>query len=415
MKTRIAALLLAAMMLLCGTAFAQESQPALDNTGLLARVNGVEVPLGDAYAEYQYYAMVYAYQGFTDDEIQVLKQEVADYYVDLELIRQRYKILGLDAELDMDSLKEAAAAEYEQAMEDYLVYINDDGMTEEEALAASKAMLDEDGYDISYFEKMFYDQECLRAVTLYYMNQLEVTEEDVRAYYDDLVAQDKQLVEEDPLYYDVMTAYGERVMYVPEGLRAVKHILVMLSDEDQDALSALEAQLEQVTADLAAAPGDTALLTRKGEIEKAIDDVYATIEPSVDQIMNRLANGEDFIALIEECGEDPGMTYEPYKTEGYLIQADSEQWVIAFRDAAMALEKPGDISSPVRVSYGIHIIRYEYDVPAGGVDYDEIHDELLEEVSNAAFDEYFTGLLEQWRAESEVEIYLENLEDEAKG
>lgn len=415
MKTRIAALLLAAMMLLCGTAFAQESQPALDNTGLLARVNGVEVPLGDAYAEYQYYAMVYAYQGFTDDEIQVLKQEVADYYVDLELIRQRYKILGLDAELDMDSLKEAAAAEYEQAMEDYLVYINDDGMTEEEALAASKAMLDEDGYDISYFEKMFYDQECLRAVTLYYMNQLEVTEEDVRAYYDDLVAQDKQLVEEDPLYYDVMTAYGERVMYVPEGLRAVKHILVMLSDEDQDALSALEAQLEQVTADLAAAPGDAALLTRKGEIEKAIDDVYATIEPSVDQIMNRLANGEDFIALIEECGEDPGMTYEPYKTEGYLIQADSEQWVIAFRDAAMALEKPGDISSPVRVSYGIHIIRYEYDVPAGGVDYDEIHDELLEEVSNAAFDEYFTGLLEQWRAESEVEIYLENLEDEAKG
>ncbi len=415
MNYRRIALLLAVLLALGTAAFAQES--AQDNSGLLATVNGVQVPVADAYAEYQYYEMIYQYYGYTAEEIEVLKREIADYYIELELIRQQYVKLGLDKELNMDALRAEASDAYEEAAVEYLVYVNDEGMTEEQAIAAAKAMLDEDGYDLEYFERMLYDNECIAAVMSYYEKDAAVTDEDVRAYYDTLVAQDKQLGEEDPLYYEVMTGYGERVMYVPEGYRAVKHILVMLDEDKQTELASLEIQLETVESALATEGIDSAALRQqKADLEQKIDDIYATIDPTVQEVMNKLTQGADFLTLIDEYGEDPGMTYEPYKTEGYLIHPESQQWVIEFRDAASALEKPGDISAPVRVSYGIHIIRYEYDVPAGAADFDELYEELLAEVSVEKFDSYFDSLLNQWRAESEIEVYMENLEgEEAKG
>jgi parvulin-like peptidyl-prolyl isomerase len=381
-----------------------------DNSGLLAVVNGVKVPIGPAYDEYQYYAMMYAYYGYGEADIAELRQQVADYYIDLELIRQQYEKLGLDKDLDREALRAEAEAEYEIAAHGYLTYVDDEGMTEEQALNAARAMLNEDGYTVEYFEQMMYDEICLNAVLEYYVSDVEVTEEDVRAYYDELVAQDKQLVEEDPGYYDVMTGYGERVMYVPEGLRAVKHILIMLTEEQQMRVRELQTELEQVEAGLSADPENAELLSRRTQINQELDQIYATIEPTVNEVMQKLNNGEDFIALMEQYGEDPGMKNEPYKTQGYFVQAESVQWIIPFRDAAMALEKPGDISAPVRAEYGIHIIRYEYDVPAGGVDYDALHDELYEEVFNEKFNAYITELLEQWRSESEIEVYLENLD-----
>ncbi len=377
---------------------------------LLAVVNGVEVPADDAYADFEYYAMIYFYYGYSAEDINELKYDIANYYVELELIRQQFDALGLAETLDMDQIKEEAAATYEEAAIGYKVYVDDDDMTEEEVLEAARAMLHEDGYDLEYFEQYYYDQARILAVMEYYQDEVEVSDDDIRAYYDELVAQDKQLVEEDPGYYEIMTGYGERVMYVPEGLRAVKHILVLLSEEDENRMYELESELEEITISLEGEDADTeALNARKAEIEQEMDEIYATIEPTIEEIMDKLEAGEDFIDLMEQYGEDPGMTYEPYKTDGYYVYADSAQWVISFRDAAMALEKPGDISQPVRSSYGLHIIRYENDVPSGPVAYESVCDDLKEEVSETAFDEYFAALLGEWISEAEIELYMDCL------
>ena len=76
--------------------------------------------------------------------------------------------------------------------------------------------------------------------------------------------------------------------------------------------------------------------------------------------------------LLAEYGEDPGMTYEPYMTDGYLVWADCESWVTSFRDGAMALEKVGDVSEPTEGYYGYYIIKYVSDVPEGPVALDEV-------------------------------------------
>ncbi len=415
-KSRMLAMILSVLLMLSCIALAEGDQTADVSASdapadLLAVVNGVEVPIDDAYAEFEYYAMVYYYYGYGLEEIDQLKHDIADYYVELELIRQQFDALNLIETLDMDWIKAEAAAKYEESVIGYEVYVDGEDMTEEEVHEAARALLHEDGYELEYFEQYYYDQARVRAVMEHYQSEVEVTEEDIRAYYDELVAQDKQLVEADTGYYEVMTGYGERVMYIPEGLRAVKHILVLLSEEDEGRAAELESELEEIAISLEGENADKETLNaRKAEIEQEMDEIYASIEPTVEEIMNKLANGEDFIGLMQQYGEDPGMTYEPYMTDGYFVHADSAQWVIAFRDAAMALEKPGDISQPVRTSYGLHLIRYEYDVPAGPVEYESVRDDLTTEVFETTFDEYFASLIEQWVSEAEIELYVENLD-----
>lgn len=380
--------------------------PVGEKAGMLATINGADVPIDEAQAEYSYYEMLYTIYGYAD-ELEQLKQEIAEYYVSLELIYLQFDKLGMEA--DMDAVNATAQENYQAAVQDYTTYVTDETLSDEEKLKAAEQMLIEEGYDLAYFEKIAYNEARLVAVLEHYTKDIAATEEDVKAYYDDLVASDKELFESNIAYYEQAVSYGERVMYVPEGFRRVKHILVTLSDEDQSTLSDLEYQLESVEAELAKEGADTAALnTTKAEIEAKIDAIFATIEPKVQEIMDKLAAGEDFIALMEEYGEDPGMQSEPYATEGYTVHADSTQWVIPFRDGAMALEKVGDISQPIRTSYGLHIIRYEGDVEAGAADYESVKEELMSEVQDTLMNNYYNDLIDQWRAEAEITIYLEN-------
>ena len=404
---RTIAAALALMLVLCCGALAEEK----NTDGLLATVNGVDVPIDEAYAEYEYYAMIYSLYGYSDEDIEQLKQNVADYYVNLELIYQQFDALGMT--VDEAELSASAAEEYQSAIESYTTYVDGEDMTDEEILKAAEELLIEDGYGLEYFENYAYNEARLVAVLEHYTGDIEATEEDIKAYYDELVAADKELYENDPDYYEQMVSYGERVMYTPEGFRAVKHILVLLSEEDESRMYELEDELAEIETALAAEDADTAALNeQKAAVEKEMDEIYATIEPTAQEIMDKLAAGEDFLDLLEEYGEDPGMTYEPYMTDGYLVWADSQTWVIPFRDAAMELQQVGDISQPVRTSYGLHIIRYERDVESGRVAYEDVKAELESEIGDKLANDRYNELVNQWREESEIVMYMENFDAE---
>lgn len=385
-----------------------EASANAEKAGVLATINGVDVPIDEAYDEYSYYEMIYTMYGYTD-ELDELKQEIADYYVDLELIYLQFAGLGMEA--DMEAVSAAASENYQTAIQDYTTYVTDTSLTDEQVLEEAEKLLIEEGYDLAYFEKIAYNEARLVAVLEHYTKDITVTEEDVKAYYDDLVASDKELFESNPAYYEQAVSYGERIMYVPEGFRSVKHILVLLSEEDQDTMYDLESQMESIEAALAAEGADTETLNKnKAEVQAQIDAIFATIEPKAQEILTKLAAGEDFLALMEEYGEDPGMKSEPYATEGYAVHAESAQWVTAFRDAAMALEQVGDVSQPVRTSYGLHIIRYEGDVASGAVAYEDVRADLESEVQDTLMNSYYNDLVDQWRSEAEITMYLENFD-----
>ncbi len=398
------ALMIAMLIALCGAAFAGEK----DTTGLLATIDGVDVPIDDALDEYEYYEMLYTVYGMAD-QLPEIKRQIAEYYVKLELIYREYDRLGFVP--DMEAIEASAKADYEESIQGYTAYISHTDKTEEELLKAAEEKLIADGFDLSYFERYALNSAKMEAVLNHYASHITVTAQDVEDYYNDLVASDRETYTASFALYEQASSSGTRILYVPEGIRTVRHILVLLSEEDQDTMYDLESQMSAVELKLAAANADAETLGKEKEaLQAQIDEIFATIDSRAQEIMDKLMKGEDFEALLEQYGEDPGMQSEPYKTEGYQVHADSSQWVTAFRDGAMALQKPGDISQPIRTSYGLHIIRYEGDVEAGAVEYETVRDELETELEEVLINRSYDDQINQWYEASEIVIYMENFD-----
>ena len=70
------------------------------------------------------------------------------------------------------------------------------------------------------------------------------------------------------------------------------------------------------------------------------------------QLRNRIEQGEDFAALARAHSEDPGSA----GNGGDLGWLSPGQTVPEFEKAVAAL-KPGELSAPVRTSYGVHLIQ----------------------------------------------------------
>lgn len=77
------------------------------------------------------------------------------------------------------------------------------------------------------------------------------------------------------------------------------------------------------------------------------------------ELRGRLESGEDFAALLGEYGQDSAMRDEPYATLGYLASPypATRDYLDELKEAALALEAPGDISDVVSSSAGYHIVR----------------------------------------------------------
>lgn len=70
-----------------------------------------------------------------------------------------------------------------------------------------------------------------------------------------------------------------------------------------------------------------------------------------DEITQKAKNGEDFYSLVEEYGEDPGMENNP---DGYTFTFG--EMVEEFETKSFELQV-GEVSEPVKTSYGYHIIK----------------------------------------------------------
>lgn len=393
---RLLAALLGLMLALCPCALARE-----DTSGLLATVNGVGVPMGDALAEYEHYAYLYSLYGMDDSALAQLREDLATYYVQTYLLDSRFYELELS--VDENEITRKALEEYEDMVADYILYYGDGAMSDDENRELAVSLLAEEGYTADYVVSSSLQAARTQAVAQHYTADMTVSEEALRAEYEQRVEDDRMYFESDPSYYEDAVKYGDTVYYTPEGFRTVKHILILFSEEDQTRMKELESRLKGL------AEEDE----RRAEAEAERAAIIETVMPRVQEIQQLLAEGADFISLMDEYGEDPGMQSEPNRTNGYLVHAQSQAWVLPFRDAAMALEKPGDVSGPVATGYGVHLIRYEADMPAGDTPYEEVCGLLEQEMLEIMINTHMNGLLNEWYEEADVTLYPENFIAEA--
>ena len=353
------------------------------------------------------------------------------------------------AEWGLDVISEEEQAEIDETVDSaYTLYFDsvksvdfaDTELEGEELDAAVEAKMAEYGYP-TRDELLTYETENMVLEKVYdeAVKDVTVTEEELQEAYNTHVESAMTTYGNSPSSYGTDVQNGSTIYYVPAGYRYVKHILIEFTDEDSETISDLESQISEKQTELTTAETSLADLgedasaddeataqnrvtlsetveARTAEIADletqladAKEAAYAAIQPTVDEVLEKIAAGEDFDALIEQYGQDPGMESSPAKEDGYPVSADSTNWVAEFRDAAMALENVGDVSEPVRSDYGIHIIKYVSDAVEGEVGLDAVRDALESEVLTQKQDEAYNAAVEAWVEEADAKIYKDRL------
>lgn len=413
MLTRILAAMLALVML---------ALPALAETtpeDVLATVNGVPVTRAAYELELRMLQDEYGAYGYdvTDEMIDgVLRQMAMLTCVEYALLTE--KVVSENLQLTDEEKADAAqeAREYWQMnVDDALAYYGVTEETPEEERAAVLlqvlAGFEADGYTEESFINEAITFAGYEKVYQWAVKDVAVPEEEVRAYYDELVAADQVAYANDVNAYETMqdnnqmylmfgmTDYYVDLYYMPEGYRRVTHILLTADDAVQDAYNAL-------ASDAAADPA---------ALEAARAAVVADVQPTLDEINALLEAGESFASLIPLYTQDPGMSNEAAIAAGYLVHPQSTKWVTEYRDAAFTVNQPGEITAPVVTANGVHILQYVADVPGGPAPYtDDVRALLHEQLLSGQQAEAYGKAVTAWMDSAEI-VYAEEMQELMSG
>ena len=445
-KRALFALVLALVMMLASSCSLIVKDPEVDRQTVVLEVNGVPFTKGEVLPmveeELAYQEFLYANQyGMTldvnDPEIVAQVQDLV-----LESLTQQAVVEQKLAEGGYLDLSEVEMEEARQSVEDtYQAYVDavvanefaDSELSEEEKRVAAEEWMAASG-DYPSRESLLETEVLNIADEKLYQEltgHVTVTEEDIRAAYEERVGMSQADYEYDPQYFDMDVSDGLTIYYYPAGYRYVKHILLSLAEEDRAALEDLSAQIAdkqqelsslQTAMDLADESAMDRLLAQQDTLEEELsvleaqeaearEAAYAALQPKVGEVQAKLDAGQDFDSLIAEYGTDPGMTVEPAKTNGYVLGASSTNYVEAFQEAALMLTTVGEVSQPVESEFGIHFIRYESDIPEGPVAYELVRDVLEPEVLAEMQNEAYYSVVDAWVAEAEVKIDRKSLAD----
>ena len=393
---------------------------------IVAEFDGGVIFLDDALTEYAAIEGMYAQYGISLADYgleEQFKQEAVTSLVTAGVLNQKAAELGL-SELDeetMAGITEQAEANYETYVSSVVVYFTAEDTTEEQAREEAIAYLDSIGNTkeamlesmiASYVDELLYN---------HVVEGVAVTEEDVKAAYEALVAEQQTSFTSDSSY-NTARNNGETIVWNPEGYRAVKHVLVKFTDEQTtryneltSTLTTLEAELTAVQNPSEEADEETEARTAEeinadiAAVQADIDALYAELMPIAQEVIDKFNAGTPFAELIAVYNEDPGMTSEPTATNGYAVHADSVVWDPAFTAGAMSIEAVGGISEPVFGMYGIHIISYDADITAGAVDFEAVRDVLEADALETKLSETYNAAVSAWVEEAAPVYHFENL------
>lgn len=122
------------------------------------------------------------------------------------------------------------------------------------------------------------------------------------------------------------------------------------------------------------------------ETEYRAAHILVETEDEAKTLITELEGGANFAALAQEHStgpSGPGGGDLGWFSEGVMVQE--------FFDAAAKLE-PGEVSAPVQTQFGWHVIKLNETRVMERPTLDEVRDELLDDIRQAAFNDYVAGL-----------------------
>lgn len=246
------------------------------------------------------------------------------------------------------------------------------------------------------------------------VKDVAVSDEEVQAAYEARITEAQTAYQNDPVNY--INAYemnimygGQPAFYVPEGYRSVLQILLpvdnkLLSDY-QELAAKLEEQVEkQLEAQNSGEAAPEATVTQE-QVDAAAAAIIASVQTKYDEIAAGLAGGTSFLDLIDQYNIDPGMKNEANRAEGYRVHMDSVIYDPAFITAAFSTKAIGEISQPTVGSYGVYVVYYLRDMPAGPVQLTEsLHSSLMASLVEEKEDAILNDTMNAWMNEAAIEV-----------
>lgn len=458
---KLISLLLCVSMLLSAAALAEDATTNevttavattatdLASDTVLATLNGQPITWGEVELGYSSLESNYGsqYDMTLQENIDLFRAVALENTIVEILLDQKAKELGLDqlTEEELAAVNAESDEYWTSLIDEYIAYFYADlteESTEEEKAAAKDAAIkyySDNGYtsDLMREEAAYYA--VLTKVQNYMVQDAVVTDEEVELAYQELLAADKELYQNDIAAYidhnaqvDYMAMYAmmygsasdmEYAWYHPVGFRSVKHILLPVdttlmetytslqaSLEEQLDISTAEPTTEETATDETASETPTEPVTEE-QVNLAKAAILDSLASVIDEINQKIADGADFDELIATYGvnadgtaSDPGMTSEPYKTSGYEVASASTNYVPEFVQASFSVDNIGDVSAPYLSDYGVHIVKYIADVPEGPIAMtDEQREAKRVALLASKQNELYSEAMDKWLTESAIE------------
>ena len=424
MMKRILSILLALAILLSVSAvFAEAEEPAAEEPAavpdtLLVTVNGQEIRENDEQLQ-SYLAEMLSSLGSEDgDALRVARMCAMSYMLQEAMLSEK---IASRPEAEVEETRQHLKEDWDNIITQFMAQLSGitDESSEEDKTAARADALNYIETNYGYTEEKYIKAQLFNTAYNMILDELKAsrtdlaaTDDEIQASYDDIVKEEMEIVGNDAAMYEMyQNYYGYTFHYIPEGYRGIIHILLKVDEELLNNWTDLSARLEESheetentgDTDETETPAETEEPVTEEMVEAARQAILDSQKETIDEILARFEKGDSFESLISEFGTDTGMQDEDNLKNGYSIHPDSIIYDENFTKAAASLGKVGDISDPVISQFGIHILYYLRDIPAGPLDMsdeekEELRSEIEEERVSLAFSEYY----DQWLGNADV-------------
>lgn len=178
--------------------------------------------------------------------------------------------------------------------------------------------------------------------------------------------------------------------------------LATVSDLTADFDQEVDESLAEMIKQLATEQAEKAFFEE--QLQAAKENGWDHLNATAEEILDKLAAGADFDALIDEYNEDPGMAEGSTAREngGYAVCEGYTSFDSDFLAASLALENVGDVSGQVRTQFGIHILLYASDVTQGPVALETVQETLESSLLSTKQNDTYDAQVETWIQEAKV-------------
>ncbi|MES2985415.1 MAG: peptidylprolyl isomerase [Pseudomonadota bacterium] len=135
---------------------------------------------------------------------------------------------------------------------------------------------------------------------------------------------------------------------------------------------------------------DATIATMKDEREVRARHILLATEADAKDAKKKLDSGKSFEEVARDYSKDPGSA----KQGGDLGYFTKDKMVKEFADAAFSMKK-GEVSGPIKSSFGYHIIKVEDTRKVAVPTFNDMKDELRAKLQEKKLNDYITTLVKQ--------------------